>query len=376
MNISEVFTVPLLKIYFVGFVFSALSCLAIIRFAAKRTSRRNDLNAKQAMHTRHTPRIGGSGVFIGLSVILLIIAWTPWQAKHYAMYVLSVMPLFVIGFLEDIGIPMSPLRRILSICASSVITIAYWGVWVKGVGVPWLDALFSITPVAIVITVFMAAGVTNAFNLIDGLNGLAGITAVTTAFSILAIAQQTGHFYVGISSVLFISLLLGFLLFNFPRGLIFLGDGGAYLIGHTLVWLAIGLTNDEPEVSAFAILLIFFWPISDTIIAIWRRKLNRKRSVQPDRLHIHQLVLRYIEIRYLGKARRNIANPLATVLMLPLIIAPQIAGVFFATSNLMSGVAAVAFAIFFALIYRVGLWKASQMSARKRPGETAGTKSA
>ena len=58
---------------------------------------------------------------------------------------------------------------------------------------------------------------------------------------------------------------------NYPLGKIFLGDGGAYALGHLLVWSAILLVNRASEISPFAILLIFFWPVADTGLAIWRR---------------------------------------------------------------------------------------------------------
>ena len=367
MQFSVLLAPNLLAIYALGFAVSFGACYAIIRLSGRINSRRSDLSARQAMHTTKVPRIAGGALYAGLLVIFANSAWTPWSYDEFGIFVLSATPLFAVAFLEDLGVPMSPLRRILAIALSSIIVVATWGVWVRGVDIPGIDAIFTITPIAIAITVIMASGVTNAFNLIDGLNGLAGITGVTTALALSAIAVASGHFHIALSSLLLASLLLGFLAFNFPWGRIFLGDAGAYLIGHILVWLAIGLTNDRPDVTPLAILLIFFWPVADTLLAIWRRKTSRKPAGQPDRLHFHQLVLRYIEIRHLGRGHRHIANPLATTIMLPMIVAPQIAGVAFATSPAWAGASVVVFGALFVTAYQVGLYKAAKIAERKAP---------
>ena len=123
--------------------------------------------------------------------------------------------------------------------------------------------------------------------------------------------------------------VLGFMVLNFPLGRIFLGDGGAYALGHLLVWSAIILINSSTEISTFAILLIFFWPVADTGLAIWRRWKLGNPTDRPDRLHFHQLAMRFLEIRFFGRDRREITNPLATLILIPLISAPQLLGILF-----------------------------------------------
>ncbi len=352
MPISDLFTTQFVIIYFVGFLTSSLCCWGVIRFGASRFARHHDLGATQSMHSAPTPRIGGTGLFAGLVAILIIVFWTPWEAKDWFMYLVSIAPLFAIGLMEDIGLHMSPVRRFAAIVLSSLLTVGYWGIWVQSIGVPGIDALLTVAPIAIALTVLMAAGVTNAFNLIDGLNGLAGFTAITTAISLGLLGCFFDHFYLAVSCALLVALISGFLVFNFPYGKIFLGDGGAYLIGHTLVWFGIGLIYDVPQISPFAILLIFFWPVADTLLAMWRRQTTKKRTDQPDRLHVHQVVLRLIEIRFLGRGRRRLANPLTTVVLLPFVIGPQIAGVLLATSNLGAAIATCVFAVIFFLSYK------------------------
>ena len=113
-------------------------------------------------------------------------------------------------------------------------------------------------PFGILFTIFATMGVVNAFNLIDGLNGLSSYVTVSVAFSLSIIAFQAGNTQVSTFLILIVAAVLGFMVLNFPIGRIFLGDGGAYLLGHLLVWSAIILVNSVVEVSSFSILLIFF----------------------------------------------------------------------------------------------------------------------
>ena len=160
-----------------------------------------------------------------------------------------------------------------------------------------------------------------------------------------AIAKIAGldhlqYFYSLITIVTF-----GFFLLNYPFGKLFLGDGGAYMLGFCLVWGGITLANQVAGLSAFAVLLIFFWPIADTMLAIWRRIKLSSPTSRPDRLHFHQLVMRFLEIRVLGRRRRQLSNPLATLIIAPLIVAPQIYGLIFAFEHYAAVVSSILFSI-------------------------------
>jgi len=211
----------------------------------------------------------------------------------------------------------------------------------------------------------MASGVVNAFNLVDGLNGFCGFIALSTALALAVVAHQAGLRDISLALTLLIPMMLGFLAFNYPFGKIFLGDAGAYMIGHTLVWIGIAILSLSQDVSPFAILLIFFWPVADTLLAIYRRGVMRARVDRPDRLHFHQLVMRYLEIRLLGRGRRRLANPLATLCLAPLVAAPQVLGALFAFDNQMAAVSTFASAVAFVLAYVVGMHSARVMSRRR-----------
>ena len=333
-------TEPLLmQVYATLFFASFILCAIIILSSGYGFSRRGDTDeaAIQSAHSGFVPRVGGLAIYIGILVLipLLSFGFIPLSvvfdldAEQLSLLILSAAPVFFIGLAEDLGYHMSPKARLIASAASSVIAILFFKAWLSKLGVPGVDHLLMFAPFGILFTIFATVGVVNAFNLIDGLNGLSSYVTVSVAFSLSIIAFHAGNIQISIFLVLCIASVLGFMVLNFPMGKIFLGDGGAYALGHLLVWSAIILINSVSEVSAFAILLIFFWPVADTSLAIWRRWKLGNPAGSPDRLHFHQLAMRYLEIWFLGRDRREIANPVATLILIPLISVPQILGVLF-----------------------------------------------
>ncbi|MDP7150846.1 MAG: glycosyltransferase [Paracoccaceae bacterium] len=359
----------LVPTFTIVFLTSFAVCAAILIFKHRLLAlaeRRGDLNSVQAMHTVPTPRLGGAAVVFGIVSSTLLVSWTPLERKGTIIYLVTLSPILLAGLLEDIGIAVSPKIRLIAAVTAGLLTSIAWGIWVKSVGIPGIDDLLTFAPIAIALTVLGAAGVTNAFNLIDGLNGLAGFVTLSTSFALAVVANGLELYNYQAMLIMLTFAVAGFLFFNFPAGKIFLGDAGAYTLGHTLVWVAIALTNVAPEVSPWAILLIFFWPIADTMLSIWRRRRRGLRADQPDRLHFHQLALRYIEIRFFGRKKRAIANPIATLLLMPFAIAPQIAGVLLIDNQSGAQLAVVMFAIVFVGTYLFGLRHTKQMRRRRR----------
>ena len=331
-------TEPLLvQSYATLFFMSFILCLVVILSSSYGFSRRGALDAAaiQSAHSGFVPRVGGLAIYISILVLvpLLSFGFIPLSvvfdlnAKELTWLILSAAPVFSLGLAEDLGYKMSPKARLMASAISSLVVSFLFRVWLSRLGIPGVDMLVMFAPFAILFTIFATVGVVNAFNLIDGLNGLSSYVTISVAFSLSIIAFKVGNTQISIFLVLVIASVLGFMVLNFPFGKIFLGDGGAYSLGHLLVWSAIILINNVTEVSPFAILLIFFWPVADTGLAIWRRWKLGNPADRPDRLHFHQLAMRFLEIRFFGRDRREIANPIATLLMVPLISAPQILGV-------------------------------------------------
>jgi UDP-N-acetylmuramyl pentapeptide phosphotransferase/UDP-N-acetylglucosamine-1-phosphate transferase len=187
--------------------------------------------------------------------------------------------------------------------------------------------------VGIPLTILVTAGITNGFNLIDGVNGLASLTAIVAALALSQIAEISGYSTMVHLPMFLAAGVFGFFLINYPFGLIFLGDAGAYTIGFVLSWFGIAVLVNAPDVSPWAILLTFFWPAADTSLAIYRRLRRSSDISAPDRLHVHQMMMRGLEICVLGQNRRQISNPLTTLVLAPFVIAPPIVGVLLWNQN-------------------------------------------
>ena len=329
----------LVQSYATLFFVSFIVCLVVILSSGYGFSRRSILDEKaiQSAHSGFVPRVGGLAIFISLIglIPLLSIGFIPLAVvfdldpRELTWLILSATPVFLMGLAEDLGYGTSPKERLLAAAFSSFLAIILFKVWLTRLGVPGLDNLLIFSPFAILFTIFATVGVVNAFNLIDGLNGLSSYVSISVATSLSFVAFQAGNLQFAIFLFLLNASVFGFLVLNFPFGKIFLGDGGAYTLGHLLVWSAILLISRSTEISPFSVLLIFFWPVADTALAIWRRwKLGTPTDL-PDRLHFHQLTMRFLEIRFFGRDRRHIVNPVSTIILTPFISAPQVLGVIY-----------------------------------------------
>ena len=347
------------------FLVTFILCFVVILSSGYGFSRRSaiDETAVQSAHSGFVPRVGGLAIYISILVLipLLSFGFIPLSvvfdldAKKLTFLILSASPVFFIGLAEDLGYNKSPKVRLVASSVSSLVAILLLRVWLDGLGIPGVDKLLMFSPFGILFTIFATVGVVNAFNLIDGLNGLSGYVAVSVALSLSIIAFNAGNTPISIFLVLFVAAVLGFMVLNFPMGKIFLGDGGAYALGHLLVWSSIILVHSATEVSPFAILLVFFWPVADTGLAIWRRWMLGNPTDRPDRLHFHQLAMRFLEIRFFGRDKREVANPVATFILTPLISAPQILGVLFWDNFEATVWSSVALGILFLSTYLVGI---------------------
>ena len=355
----------LLQSYVVLFFITLILCVVIILSTGYGFSRRPTLdeNAIQSAHTGFVPRVGGIALFISISALipLLTFGFVPLSiifnldTKEIICLILSSIPVFLAGIAEDLGYSVPPRRRLLASTLSSLMALILLQVWVVKLGIPIIDDLFFYAIVGIAFTIFATVGVVNGFNLIDGLNGLSSYVTISCATSLSILAYMLADIQTTVFLTLLIASVLGFMVLNFPFGKIFLGDGGAYILGHLLVWSSILLINRIPEISPFCILLIFFWPIADTILAIWRRWALGNPADRPDRLHFHQLAMRLIEIRFFGRERRSFANPVATIILVPLISTPQLLGLIYWNDVIVTIWITVCAGFLFVIIYLLGV---------------------
>jgi len=335
-------------------VSSFMACLALIqahKIFQRTRFRRDDLSRVQSTHLRCTPRTGGVAVLLTIIGSFFYIL----PLDKAALAALTLLPVFLAGLAEDTGFNVSPRRRLIAAALSAALAIIILGIWIPPVDITGLDMLLTIPLLAIALTIFWATGICHAINLIDGIHGLAATTALLIATALALIAAGNGASTLAILSIAIAAALLGFLLLNWPFGLIFLGDAGAYCLGHLLVWLAIALSWYYPQVSGIALSLMFFWPVADTLLAIFRRLLLQRPISSPDRIHFHQMVMRGLIILSNGRLTKPVANPLTTLVLLPLISAPIVTAVILQDRPAAALVAWGIYGVIFWLTYALGV---------------------
>lgn len=349
---------------FVWFAFAGLSfALSLVVVLLKRTAstQRDDLHAIQSAHQRPTSRFGGLAVFATFVMALLI---EPTRANpHIFLNLVCVLPVLAVGFAEDAGWRIAPRWRLFAAIIGSLLAIFVCGAVIERLGFLRMDFVLEQQVVAVLLTVLALTGVTHSFNLLDGLHGLCGFTAIIVAVALAVISSRGGQYEMGLVLALLVAALVGFLMVNFPRGLLFLGDAGATGIGFILASSAVQLLQVMPNLSPWALALVFFWPIADTLWTITRRMSRRSAAMRPDRMHFHHVVMRAFEILVLRKKNRAVSNPVATAVLLPFIATPSIVGVLFCERDDLALIATLIFATVFLVGYRA-LVRAAQNRVR------------
>ena len=183
-----------------------------------------------------------------------------------------------------------------------MVAVLLFKVWLESLGIPVADTLLAFAPFGILFTIFATVGVVNAFNLIDGLNGLSSYVTVSVAVALSIIAFQAGNAQVSTFLVLVVASVLGFMVLNFPLGKIFLGDGGAYALGHLLVWSAIILISDATEL----VLLLYFLSFSGQLRTLaWPSGVDGSWEIRPtaQSLALPPACHALLEIRFFGRSK-------------------------------------------------------------------------
>lgn len=312
--ITGVFTSPALNAAAWGFASSFALCVFLVLTKRWHGALTMDLTeGVQKIHTAPTPRIGGVPIVLGL-----IVAWgkAPADIQHMLTPILFAgMPAFIFGVLEDITKRVGVMQRLLATMASGL--LAWWitdysltrvDIW----GVDWV---LGSTLVSVVFTAFAVGGVANSINIIDGFNGLASITSTLAFIGYALLAWQVGDVQLAGLALVLAACVWGFFGVNWPLGKIFLGDGGSYFVGFSLAWVAVMLIERNPNVSAFAALLVCVHPVTEVLFSIYRRKIKNMNPGHPDRLHFHSLVKKRYVRRWLPNTSADIRNSITGLLV-------------------------------------------------------------
>jgi UDP-GlcNAc:undecaprenyl-phosphate/decaprenyl-phosphate GlcNAc-1-phosphate transferase len=246
-------------------------------------------------HTKPLPRLGGLAICLAFMIVIGFfpisrLNHTSFSERHFLGILIPVLAIFLMGIYDDLR-PMTPKWKLVVQAAAA--TFFYF----SGLGVTALDHLMGdgllARGVGLALTVGWILLITNAFNLIDGLDGLAAGSALISSIPIFVLALEYDNHLVMVFVVVLFGAILGFLPFNFNPASIFMGDSGSLFIGFLLSAMALTASQHAGGPAAVAIpILAFGLPILDVSLAISRRLLSRKPLFRGDTEHIHHKVLR------------------------------------------------------------------------------------
>jgi UDP-GlcNAc:undecaprenyl-phosphate GlcNAc-1-phosphate transferase len=258
-----------------------------------------DLISPQKIHKIAVPRIGGVAIFISFFIVTIIFEeLNSENIKNNAIFqaIIAGYLIFLIGLFEDITGNLSVKLRLILISTILLAMSYLLNIQIERTGVEFLDHILDNKLFSILFTVFAITGLINSYNIIDGVNGLASFTSITSLLSLLIASSQFNDPNIFFLTLISISSTLGFFFYNFPRGLIFIGDCGAYLLGFLVAIFSIFLINNVEEISPFFIILINIYPITETLFSIYRRIKNGRSPGSPDLNHLHSLIYRRLAI--------------------------------------------------------------------------------
>jgi UDP-N-acetylmuramyl pentapeptide phosphotransferase/UDP-N-acetylglucosamine-1-phosphate transferase len=233
----------------------------------------------QRLHKKNTPRVGGISVF-GASLALAAF-------PHGYIFIVCGVFAFAAGLVEDFTGKLNPFVRLAAITVSGLIAIFVFDVYIENFNVIQLPYAATV-----IFCLFGLVGVSNSINIIDGLNGLASGTAIISFISFGAASCLAGDTEFSVYMLILMSATMGFFVFVFPKGKIFLGDGGAYYLGFLLGFssLLLVLRNGD-NISSWFPLASLIYPIWEVVFSVYRRKVIKRTSAfHPDRLHMHTLM--------------------------------------------------------------------------------------
>jgi UDP-N-acetylmuramyl pentapeptide phosphotransferase/UDP-N-acetylglucosamine-1-phosphate transferase len=299
-----------------AFLCSLLCALALIcsfgrhqRFSGDATS-----GGPQKYHARAVPRIGGVAVFLGTVLAAAFAKSADPHARSVLCWLLvASLPAFGAGLVEDLTKVVSPRCRLFFTLVAGALGMWLLGAKLVHTGWPVLDGLLAFAPFSVALTLFAVAGLSNAINIIDGFNGLASMSVLTMVAAIAYVAFQVGDTALFSAALALAGAVLGFMFWNYPHGLMFLGDGGAYFLGFTVAELLLLLLVRNPNVSPMFALLLCIYPVFETGFTISRRLLRggTRSTFAPDALHLHSLVHRRLVRNAMfaqGERRRGLLN--------------------------------------------------------------------
>lgn len=290
-----------MKTYFALFLISAAASLTLtplLRRFCERYRLVDEPQDDRHVHLKAVPRLGGIAIFLSMLIALSFLPLVNNLLTQTLRPDLRAIVVFVVcGFLVLLLGVYDDLRgasAVVKFAGLAGVTLLFYvlGGRIEGLSIPFVGGVTLHPILGFLLTMIWVVGITNAFNLIDGVDGLASGSALFSSLVLLSVSLVQGKAMVAVIALVLTGALAGFLRYNFNPASIFLGDSGSLFVGFALAALSIQGAQKAPTAVAVAIpVLAFGLPVVDTSVAIARRFLSAKPIFKGDREHIHHMLL-------------------------------------------------------------------------------------
>ena len=331
-------------IFPISFLFSIL-----LIFISKLQGKKGIINLRkspQTLHKRSISRFGGISIFFSLLIVSFYDSSENYEFLRTALYCSS--PIFILGILDDFQLEIKPFFRLLIVFPSAYLSYYFLGVEAYSVDIPYLDYLFKFEIFSILFICFAVAGMVNAFNMIDGINGLVLLYSLTICILIVLFQSSSSSAQINLFFVAIFFAILAVFILNFPFGRIFLGDGGAYFLG---IMLSIGVIKyyQINDLSPWYVFSVFIYPITDVLISIIRRIIAKVSIFNPENKHLHHIV--FLRVKKMGIKSENTNHAIATILIFILYFPFLLSANYFAENSLILQIQCMIFLVFYLALY-------------------------
>ena len=278
-----------LLLAFSGAFLFTLLLTPLVRRQAVRLDAFDHPDEERRVHQTPMPRLGGAAICMAVALTWFALTWfdAAWHATGKLL--LAAAPIFALGVVDDLRGVSERLKLIVPACCA---VLLYWFGWRVTCLAIWPGVAFNLPAwLGLGLTVLWLVGITNAINLIDGLDGLAvGCAALATA-ALLGSALVLGQRETAWVAALLLGALLGFWPYNFYPASIFLGDSGSLMLGFLIAALALTGTAATAGTVSLAAPVILGWPLVEVVVTLMRRWMASKPLLPGDRGHFHHKLL-------------------------------------------------------------------------------------
>ncbi|MBD3413426.1 MAG: hypothetical protein GF421_03220 [Candidatus Aminicenantes bacterium] len=243
----------------------------------------------------HTPRIGGISIFSSLFVSLVLarimvfphISIPSAGTVDIPLVFIALLIIFSLGLYDDFIGTAAWKKFLVQVMAASMIYFA--GLQIGELSIPFIGSQGISVFTSFVLTILWICFITNAINIVDGIDGLATGIAFIAAVSMGVLAFLSAQFLLVLMAAVLSGVILGFYPFNFPRAKIYLGDSGSMVIGFILACLSMAAVQRKASLAIVLLIpiIILFLPILETVITIIRRIRKKQNIFQGDTGHFH-----------------------------------------------------------------------------------------